>query len=136
MQRILHRLFNVHVNPWLRLKYYDIFPLPPAGSSNSGSEGAKLRQLQAHVSVVFSLFTFTTSRFIEFEFEGKMHTARGVLLAVLWPIHDHYELQDERNPTATVDPPTGKTPKRLYHSVDYMRAQVAYLGTHVVHRMV
>ena len=130
LQGIIRKLFNVHVDPWMRLKHYDIFLLPPAGSSNSGSQGAKLRQkkLHAHVSVVFSLFAFTTSLFqdldLEIEKDGKWHTARGVLLALPWPIHDRYELQDERNPTATVDPETGKTPKRLYHSVDYKRDQV------------
>ena len=82
MQGILRKLFNVHVDPWLRLKHCDVFLLPPTGKSLSGSQGAKLRQkkLQAHVSVVFSLFAFTASLFLdldlEHEKEGKWHTLR------------------------------------------------------------
>jgi len=72
--------------------------------------------------VVFSLHETKTGIFLKlddlFVFEGKTHMARGVMLSVTWPITKDYELQDEKKPKATIDPVTGKTPKRLYHSVD------------------
>ena len=52
------------------------------------------------------------------------------LLSVAWPIHeDYYELQDERKPKATINPVTGKHPKRLFHSVDQL---LPFQGKYVV----
>ena len=74
------------------------------------------------MKVVFSLHETKTGIFLKldepFEFEGKTHTARGVLLSVTWPITEDYELQDEKKPKANLDPVTGKPLKCLYHSVD------------------
>jgi len=128
MQSILRKLFNVHKDPWLRLKHYDVLLLPPPGQATEGSRGAEIwpKQPKAHVKVVFSLHETKTNIFAAldepFECEdGTVHTARGVLLSVTHPIHEDFELQDERRPTATIDPATGKTPKQLYHSVDVIR---------------
>jgi len=124
MQGILRKLFNVHKDPWLRLKHYDIFLLPPLGAASEGSSGAEDRRklLKTHLKVVFSLHETKTGIFTKldapFEFEGKTNTARGALLSVTWPITEDYELQDEKKTKATIDPATGKPPKRLFHSVD------------------
>ena len=126
MQGILRKLFNVHKDPWLCLKHYDIFLLPPPGAASEGSDGAVTgrKLLKAHLKVVFSLHKTKTGIFTAldldkpFVFEGKEHAARGVLLSVTWPITEDYELQDEKKPKATIDPATGKAPKRLFHSVD------------------
>jgi len=129
MQSILCKLFNVHKDPWLRLKHYDIFLLPPSGQATEGSRGAKIwrKQLKAHVKVVFSLHepkTGISEKLDEpVECDGKVHMARGVLLSITCPIHEDFELQDEHRPTATIDPATDKTPKWLYHSVDVLRPQ-------------
>jgi len=106
------------------LKHYDIFLLPPPGAASEGSSGAEDRRklLKTHLKVVFSLHETKTGIFTKldepFEFEGKTHAARGVLLSVTWPITEDYKLQDEKTPQATIDPVTGKPPKRLFHSVD------------------
>jgi len=67
------------------------------------------------VKVVFSLHESKTGIFAnldeQFVFDGKEHMARGVLLSVRYPIHEDFELQDERKSTATIDPATSKTPK-------------------------
>jgi len=121
---ILCKLFNVHKDPWLHLKHYDIFLLPPPGAASEGSNGAEDRRklVRAHLKVVFSLHETKTSIFTKldepFVFEGKMHAAQGVLLSVTWPITEDYELQDEKKPQATIDPATSKPPKQLFHSVD------------------
>jgi len=56
MQGILRKLFNVHKDPWLQLKQYDIFLLPPPGAASEGSDGAEDRRklLKTHLKVVFS----------------------------------------------------------------------------------
>jgi len=125
MQGILRKLFNCHKDPWMRTGHYDIFLLPPPGAASEGSEGSKDRAklLRAHIKVVFSLHETRSDIFADldapFKFEGKTHTARGVLLSVTYPIGEDYELQDELNPKPTVvNPVTGKRPKRLFHSVD------------------
>ena len=124
MQGILRKVFNCQKDPWLRCGKYDTFLLPPPGSAAEGSKGAKDRKklLKLHMKVVFSLHETKTGIFIEldepFVFEGKTHTARGVLLSVTWPITEDYELRDEKKPKANLDPVTGKPIKRLYHSVD------------------
>jgi len=126
MQTILRKLFNVHKDPWLCLKHYNIFLLLPPGAASERSKGTVIRrkQLKVHVKVVFSLHETKTGIFEAldepFVFEGKEHTARGVLLSVTWPIHEDCKLQQERKPKATINPVICKHPKRLFHSVDQL----------------
>jgi len=124
MQGILRKLFNCHKDPWMRTGHYDIFLLPPPGAASEGSEGAKDRAklLRARVKVVFSLHETRSNIFADldapFEFEGKTHTARGVLLSVTYPIGEDYDLQDKQKPEPTINPVTCKQPKQVFHSVD------------------
>jgi len=82
MQSSLRKLFNVHKDPWLRLKHYDVFLLPSPGQATEGSCGAEIwhKQLKAHVKVVFSLHETKTNIFAAldepFECEdGMVHMA-------------------------------------------------------------